>query len=148
MAWIGISYWKDKLIIPNSATTTTGIGIPIAPVDIIDSKDKKGLIKVIRERIPKKEIIIPHPKQDEWKSIAHPSSQAVGYKSWKKFDKETKMQLGIGIREKDVVIGTYQKPTRGYEWIAKEDEQTINIKDPEIIAEYVIKEIEKIDKDE
>jgi hypothetical protein len=149
MAGVGIYYWKDKLLIPNNARTTEGVGIDIAPVDIINARDKEALINIISDRMHKKDVVIPHPKQNEWNNIPHACSQAVGYKSWRKFDREIKLNIGIGIREKDCIFTKFHKPISGYEWAAtKEDEQIIKSKDPEVLAEYVMKEIEEVDSGE
>ena len=144
MTSIVISYWKDKLIIPNYARTTEGLEITIPPVDIIDAKDKESLITIIRARINNKEIIVPHPKGNGWKNVLNLCSQAVGYKSPRRLDKETKLQVGIGIRENSVVMIRYHKPIKGFEWLAnREDERTINSKDPEVLAKYIMEEVRK-----
>jgi hypothetical protein len=81
---------KDKVILSPVSVTTAGVGVAVEPFLCIEVENAGELGKGVLSMLEKSQHGVPHPKQDQWKSLLDPMLKAAGVKSWSSFAKSAK----------------------------------------------------------
>lgn len=142
MTSITIFHWKSKLIIPSDyKAAESGIGLSLDPTDILNDRDREGLIRVLSERIQRPDKTIANI---DTRKIDNSMPNLVKERSWRSFRRHVSNLFGIWVKENEFVITTWVKALDWQGWDADNTkEMVLKTNNAAELADYILDKIQE-----
>lgn len=147
MTGISIYFWKSKIVIPTTYFLGNMYGIEDPPITILEINEYDKLVQTLKSRIEDDDIILPVPPLKEMEKRIRSSSGWHHEKPFKNFYKEITNHWSFVVGMDNIEV-EFWKPSFDRPGYDKDSKRSLFLeKDPKMVADFVLDEIGKLEKD-